>query len=61
MKKIAVTLPDGSAEVYQSGETVREIVSSRCGDAFKSAVAARVNGEMVDLSCPVTEDARVEL
>ncbi|MBW2672872.1 MAG: threonine--tRNA ligase, partial [Deltaproteobacteria bacterium] len=61
MKKIAVTLPEGSAEVYQSGETVSEIVSSRCGDALKSAVAARVNGEMVDLSCPVTEDARVEL
>ncbi len=61
MKKITVTLPDGSAEVYQSGETVREIVSSRCGGALASAVAARVNGGMVDLSHPVKEDASIEL
>ncbi|MDO9515453.1 MAG: threonine--tRNA ligase [Syntrophales bacterium] len=61
MKKITVTLPDGSTGEYQSGETVREIVSSRCGDAFKSAVAAKINGELVDLSRSVNEDARVEL
>jgi len=61
VKKITVTLPDGSAEVYQSGETVREIVSSRCGGALASAVAARVNGGMVDLSHPVKEDASIEL
>ncbi|MDD5722100.1 MAG: threonine--tRNA ligase [Syntrophales bacterium] len=61
MKKVTVTLPDGSAGGYQSGETVREIVSSRRGNAFKSAVAARVNGQMVDLSRPVNEDASIEL
>ena len=62
MKKITVTLPDGSAEVYQSGETVREIIaSSQSEDALASAVAAKVNDRIVDLSHPVDEDARVEL
>ena len=61
VKEITVKLPDGSAEVYQSGETVGKIVSSRCGDTLASAVAARVNGEMVDLSRPVKEDASIEL
>ncbi len=43
------------------GATVMEIVSSKYGDAAASAVAARVNGEMVDLSHPVDEGASVEL
>lgn len=61
VKKIAITLPDRSTEVHQAGETVREILSSRCGEAIASTVAARVNGQMVDLSRPVLEDASIEL
>jgi len=44
--------------VGQPGKTVREI---RRGNAPASAVAARVNGEMVDLSHPVEEDTKIEL
>ena len=61
MKQITVTLPDGSAEARQSGETVGEIIASQGGDALASAVAARVNGQMVDLSHPVDEDASIEV
>ena len=61
VEKITITLPDGSTEVHQAGESVRKILSSRCGDAIASAVAARVNGQMVDLSRPVLEDSSVEL
>ncbi len=61
MEKINVTLPDGSVEICQSGKTVGEILSSRCGDAVASTVAARVNGEIVDLSFPMEDDASIEL
>jgi len=61
VEKITITLPDGSTEVHQAGETVRETLSSCCGEALASAVAARVNGQMVDLSRPVLEDASVGL
>ena len=61
MKQITVTLPDGSAEARQSGETVGEIIASQGGDTLASAVAARVNGQMVDLSHPVDEDASIEV
>jgi len=58
VEKVNVELPDGSAKVGQPGKTVREI---RRGNAPASAVAARVNGEMVDLSHPVEEDTKIEL
>ncbi|MBN2538993.1 MAG: threonine--tRNA ligase [Deltaproteobacteria bacterium] len=61
VEKINVKLPDGSTEICLSGKTVGETLSSRCGDAVTSAVAARVNGEIVDLSYPMDEDAAIEL
>jgi len=61
VKNINVKFQDGSVEIYQSGKTVREIIASRCEGDSASAVAARVNGEIVDLSRPVEEDAKMEL
>jgi len=60
VKKVNVKFPDGSVEICQSGKTVREIISSRREDDFASTVAARVNGEMVDLGRPVEEDVELE-
>ncbi len=61
MKNINVKFQDGSVEICQSGKTVREIISSRCEDDSVSTVAARVNGEIVDLSYPMEEGASIEL
>ena len=61
MKKVNVKLPDGSVEIGQSGKTVREIISSWREDDFASTVAAKVNGEIVDLGRPVEEDVELEL
>ena len=61
MKKVNVKLPDGSVEICQSGKTVREIISSWREDDFASTVAAKVNGEIVDLGRPVEEDVELEL
>ncbi|MBW2631517.1 MAG: threonine--tRNA ligase [Deltaproteobacteria bacterium] len=61
MKSVNVKFPDGSVEICQSGKTVREIISSRCEGDFVSTLAARINGEIVDLSYPMEEDASIEL
>jgi len=61
VKKVNVKLPDGSVEICQSGKTVREIISSWREDDFASTVAAKVNGEIVDLGRPVEEDVELEL
>lgn len=61
VKSVSVKFPDGSVEICQSGKTVREIISSRCEDDAASTLAARINGEIVDLSYPMEEDASIEL
>jgi len=61
MKKIQITLPDGSVVKEPAGKTVKEIISSWKEDVLKSAVVARVNNTMVDLSFPIEEDASIEV
>ncbi len=61
MNEITIRFPDGSVETHRSGTTVREIVAPRFESALASAVAAKVNGQMVDLGRHVNEDASVEL
>ena len=61
MKEIQTTLPDGSVVKEPAGKTVKEIISSWKEDVLKSAVVARVNNTMVDLSFPIVEDASIEV
>lgn len=61
MSEIQVKLPDGTQSRFRSGETVKEIVSSWQASVLDRAVAARLNGELVDLSSPVEEDSRIDL
>jgi threonyl-tRNA synthetase len=56
-----VTLPDGSERVYPAGTTVLEIAESIGSRLARAALAARVDGRIVDLSRPLEEDARVEI
>jgi threonyl-tRNA synthetase len=60
MKEIKVTLPGGTVDRYPSGKTVKEILSSWNGEALHSAVAAKLNGSLVDLSSPVEADSSIE-
>ncbi|MBN2282930.1 MAG: threonine--tRNA ligase [Deltaproteobacteria bacterium] len=61
MSEIQVKLPDGTQSRFRSGETVKEIVSSWQASALDRAVAARLNGELVDMSSPVEVDSRIDL
>jgi threonyl-tRNA synthetase len=56
-----VTLKDGSVKEYQKGITVEEIVASIGSGLLKAAMAARLNGKVVDLSTTVNEDSSLEV
>jgi threonyl-tRNA synthetase len=60
MKEIKVRLPGGTEAQHPSGKTVKEILSSWNDGALKSAVAAKINGSLVDLSFSVHEDSSIE-
>ena len=61
MSQITVTLPDGSTKQIESGApvlTVAREISPRLADA---ALAAKVDGQLVDLTYPLTRDAEVQI
>lgn len=60
-KTIDITLPDGSVKPVAQGSTGRDIAMSISPRLAKEALAARVNGEVKDLSYPIDEDASVAI
>nr|WP_112319041.1 threonine--tRNA ligase [Porphyromonas cangingivalis] len=58
---INITFPDGSVREYASGVTGLEIAESISSRLAQDVLAATVNGKIVDLSRPITEDAEVKL
>ena len=61
MSHISVTLPDGSVREVAPGTPVLDIardISPRLADA---ALAAKVNGRLVDLTLPLESDASVQI
>ncbi len=59
--EVRVTLPDGSQRGYPRGATIRDVAESIGSRLAKAALAARVDGEVVDLARPLDGDARVEI
>jgi threonyl-tRNA synthetase len=58
---VTITLPDGSTKQVESGAPVKavaEAISPRLADA---ALAAFVDGKMVDLTFPLKSDAKVQI
>ncbi|MGO9583794.1 MAG: threonine--tRNA ligase [Acidimicrobiales bacterium] len=59
--EIAVLLPDGSARVVPAGTTIADL-ASRIGRRLASAaVAAELDGALVDLSTPLGDGAKVRI
>ena len=61
MSQIAITLPDGSSRAVSAGTPVRDIAAAISPRLLKAAVAATVDGRLVDLSYPLTQDAAVTI
>ena len=56
-----ITLPDGSRREFD-GETSPAQVAADIGPGLaKAAIGARINGELVDLSTPISEDVELAL
>ena len=61
MDKILITFPDGSKKEYPKGITPLEIAQEIGGRIAREALAAKVNGKLVDLTFRIEEDAELLL
>ncbi|MHC4285059.1 MAG: threonine--tRNA ligase, partial [Planctomycetota bacterium] len=58
---VKVTLPDGSKLEINNGTTLGELAQQIGPGLAKAAVAAELNGQLVDLSSPITADTTVRI
>lgn len=58
---LRITLPDGSQKQLSEPVTVGQVASSIGSGLSKAAIAGEVNGKLVDLSYPITTDAKVRI
>ncbi|MFO1507246.1 MAG: threonine--tRNA ligase [Lysobacterales bacterium] len=58
---ITITLPDDSKKTFDAPPSVRDVAASIGAGLAKAALAAKVDGRVVDLSHVVDRDARVEI
>jgi len=58
---ITVTLPDGAQRTYTSGTTGFQVAESIAKSLAKAAVAIKIDGELADLSTPITKDVKLAI
>lgn len=58
---IVITFPDGKTRGYTAGVTGYEIADSIAKSLAKAAIAVKINGELSDLSLPITESSTVAI
>jgi threonyl-tRNA synthetase len=58
---INITLPDSSVRAYESGVTGMEVAKSISEGLARNVLAAKVDGQVWDLSRPITKDASLAL
>jgi len=58
---IKITLPDNSVREYPEGINALEIAKSISEGLARNVLSATVNGEVIDLTRPITTDANVKL
>lgn len=61
MSMVKITLKDGSVREYQEGTSVLDITRDISQGLARNALAAKLNGQKVDLSTPVKEDSTLEI
>jgi len=58
---VKITLPDGSVKEFQDGIKGMEIAQSISEGLARNALAIEVNGEIWDLSRPITKDSSIKI
>ncbi len=61
MEKITIQFPDGRTQQFPAGVTALEIAESISPALAKKVLAAEVNGQIIDATRPIQEDARIKL
>ena len=61
MMSIQITFPDGAVKPFDSGVTALAIAQGISPGLAKKTVVAKINGELWDLTRPITKDAKLEL
>ncbi len=61
MNMLSITLPDGSVREVAPGTTPADIAAAIGPGLAKAAIAARVDGELRDITRPLTQDAQLAL
>ena len=61
MRQVTITLPDGSARSVAAGTTAADVAALVSARLAKAAVAAVVDGRLVDLSYQIEDDVTVRL
>ena len=56
-----ISLPDGSQRSFESAVTVRDVAASIGPGLAKAALAARIDGRLVDTSCLIESDVALEI
>src|ERR1044072_8854891 len=59
MGQATITLPDGSSRSVPAGAPVRDVAAAISPGLAKAALAALVDEELADLTCPLEHDAKV--
>ncbi|MFM9008935.1 MAG: TGS domain-containing protein, partial [Bacteroidota bacterium] len=59
--QIKITLPDQSVREFPTGTTALDVAKSISEGLARNVLAARVNGEVRDLTLPIEEDAQLTL
>ncbi|MBL0388706.1 threonine--tRNA ligase [Tumebacillus sp. ITR2] len=60
-EQIKIQLKDGSVKEFASGTTLLDIAGALSSSLKKNVVVGKIDGKLVDLTTPVTQDAKVEL
>ncbi|MCT4778459.1 TGS domain-containing protein, partial [Exiguobacterium aquaticum] len=58
---IQLTFPDGAVKEFEAGITAEEVAGSISPGLRKKAIAAKIDGEMIDYRRPIEHDGNIEL
>jgi len=58
---VSIEFPDGQKKDFSAGTSALEVAQSLGGKLAKQAIAARLNGVLVDIATPIHNDAKIEL
>ncbi len=61
MANVRITLPDGSVKEIAQGETPLDVAQSIGAGLARQTVAARLDGQLVDATTPIQQDANLQL